>query len=165
MPIPRVLADIVALPDRTYLIVNGAKWGIAGFGSSSGPVWTALLYNPAKPLGARFSILASTTISRLYHSEAILAMDGRVIIAGSTPNQDSNTPANMTIHPDEKRIEAYNPPYLSNGATRPNINSVSSTNWNYNTAYTIVSTIPTGNAANLHISLIQVGAGKLFLLI
>jgi hypothetical protein len=88
---------MVPLPDGTFLIVNGAKEGVAGFKLAGDPNFDAVLYNPTQPIGQRFSMLASTTIPRLYHSEAILLPDARVLISGSDPQ----TPG----FPQEKRIE------------------------------------------------------------
>lgn len=61
---------ITALPDGTYLIVNGAHQGVAGFGLASDPNFSALLYDPTQPVGQRLSILNNTIVARLYHSEA-----------------------------------------------------------------------------------------------
>ena len=88
---------MVALPDGTILIVNGAKQGKAGFASATLPNLNAVLYDPSLPIGSRFSIFNSTTIARMYHSEATLLPDGRVIISGSDP-LDKN-------FPEEYRVE------------------------------------------------------------
>jgi hypothetical protein len=106
---------MVALPDGTFLILNGALHGVAGFGLAHGPNLGALLYDPDKPVNQRISILNSTIVARLYHSEvrrvcwpakirtlifatqAILLPDGRVLVSGSDP-QDK-------INPEEFRIE------------------------------------------------------------
>jgi hypothetical protein len=154
MPIARVLHDMVSLPDGTVLILNGATTGCGGFGFASNPVRTAVLYDPGKPKDNRFSILASTTIARLYHSEAVLALDGRVIISGSTPNVDSNTDNSQVIHPTETRIEAYNPPYLTNGKQRPEITNIDWYAWTYGAGYIITANIPTGDIANIVVRLI-----------
>lgn len=95
---------MVALPDGTYLIMNGAQQGFAGFGLAQDPNLMALLYNPTQPLGSRITRLANTTIARLYHSEATLLMDGRVLISGSDPEDG--------VHPQEYRVEIFIPPYL-----------------------------------------------------
>jgi hypothetical protein len=89
---------IVALPDGTYMIVNGAHQGVAGFGLASDPNLSALLYDPSQPVGSRFSILGNTTIARMYHSEATLLPDGRVLISGSDP-QTPGLPEELRIHP------------------------------------------------------------------
>ncbi|KAJ3317269.1 hypothetical protein HDV06_001814 [Boothiomyces sp. JEL0866] len=157
MPMPRVLCDLVALPDQTYLLINGATNGVGGFGAAQKPVLNPILYNPAAQAGKRFTILASTQVERLYHSEAILAIDGRVIVSGSTPNQDSNDDPTKVIHPTEKRIEAFSPPYLLNGVAAPQISAVSSTLLGYNQQFTITTTLPSGKTAGVTVSLINPG--------
>lgn len=57
------------LPDGTFMILNGAHQGVAGFGLASSPNLNALLYDPAKPVNQRISILGNTIVARLYHSE------------------------------------------------------------------------------------------------
>ena len=120
---------MVALPDGTYMIVNGAHQGVAGFGLAGDPNLSALLYDPSQPVGSRFSILGNTTIARLYHSEATLLPDGRVLISGSDPQ----TPG----LPEELRIEVYIPPYLTQGLLQP-ILTVPNTDWAYGKQYRIV---------------------------
>jgi hypothetical protein len=58
---------MVALPDGTYLIMNGAHHGVAGFGLGKDPNLNAVLYDPRKPINSRMSIMANTTVVRLYH--------------------------------------------------------------------------------------------------
>jgi hypothetical protein len=120
---------MVALPDGTFMIVNGAQEGIAGFGGvASDPNLSALLYDPSQPVGLRFSILNSTTIPRMYHSEATLLPDGRVLISGSDPE----TPG----LPEELRIEVYILPYLNQGFIQPTL-TVPNTDWAYGEQYEI----------------------------
>jgi hypothetical protein len=111
LPSFRVLPCIAPLPDGTYLIANGAQHGVGGFGLATNPNLNALLYDPSRPVGSRISIMANTTIARLYHSEAITLLDGRVLISGSDP-QDG-------VNPQEYRVEVFVPPYLLNGKPRP----------------------------------------------
>lgn len=59
-----------ALPDGTFLILNGAHQGVAGFGLGSDPNFNAVLYDPTQAVGQRFSILNNTIVARMYHSEA-----------------------------------------------------------------------------------------------
>jgi hypothetical protein len=103
------------------------RW--AGFNTSSDPVLQSLIYNPKATVGNRFTRSATSTIARMYHSEALLLEDGRVLIAGSAPNAVANE-ANPP-YPDEKRIEAYYPPYLVNGLKRPLIHALSTKYWFY----------------------------------
>ena len=113
---------MVPLPDGTYMIINGAQQGVAGFGLASDPNLSALLYDPSQPIGSRISILNNTTIPRMYHSEATLLPDGRVLISGSDPE--------TTGLNEELRIEVYIPPYLNQGLTQPTV-TVPNTDWAY----------------------------------
>jgi hypothetical protein len=76
---------MVPMPDGTYMIMGGAQQGVAGFGLATEPNLQALLYDPSQPLNSRMSILNTTIVDRLYHSEAILLPDGRVLVSGSDP--------------------------------------------------------------------------------
>lgn len=64
---------IAGLPDGTFLVLNGAQAGVAGFGLGSDPNLNALLYDPTQPVGQRFSILGNTIVARMYHSEATVS--------------------------------------------------------------------------------------------
>ncbi|KAI8929563.1 glyoxal oxidase N-terminus-domain-containing protein [Entophlyctis helioformis] len=119
MPYARVMPDLTLLPDGTVLILNGAQTGWAGFANAEYPVQTAVLYDPYLPVGARMRPLATSTIARLYHSEALLMDDGRVLVFGSTPNANANVDPATVPYPNELRIEVYTPPYLANGGYRP----------------------------------------------
>jgi Domain of unknown function (DUF1929) len=105
---------MTALPDGTFLILNGAHQGRAGFGLASDPNLNAVLYDPRKSVNARMSVMANTTVARLYHSEGILLQDGRVLVSGSDPE---NLPVDNPAYPQEYRVEVFVPPYrLSNAA-------------------------------------------------
>jgi len=145
MPSPRVLPCIAALPDGTYLIANGAKHGVAGFGLASDPNLNAVLYDPTKSVHQRFTIMANTSVARLYHSEAITMADGRVLISGSDP-QDGQ-------HPEEYRVEVFTPPYLLSGLPRPDF-TITNKDWSYGQAVQI--TVTAGSTANLKVSLLGV---------
>ena len=133
LPIGRTMGQFIALPDGTFLIVNGAENGTAGyaqqtltvplgampFGESlaAGPVGQPAIYNPNAPAGSRWSTanLGSSKIPRLYHSSALLLPDGSVMIAGSNPNVDVNL---TTVFPTTYTAEYFYPPYFS-ASTRP----------------------------------------------
>ena len=134
---------MAALPDGTYMILNGAHQGVGGFGTASDPNFNALLYDPSQPVGSRFSILANTTIARMYHSEATLLPDGRVLVSGSDP-EDAR-------FPEELRIEVYIPPYLSQGLTQP-IVTVLDNDWAYGGQYQI--TVQSFQGQALRVSLV-----------
>jgi hypothetical protein len=145
MPSKRVMPCMAALPDGTYMILNGAEQGYAGFGLASDPNLNALLYDPSQPVTSRISILGNTIVARLYHSEATLLPDGRVLVSGSDPQ----TPG----FPEEFRIEVYVPPYLSQGFTQPSF-TITTTDWAYNGQYTISVTLAQGTTSTMRVSLI-----------
>ncbi|EMD36066.1 hypothetical protein CERSUDRAFT_115979 [Gelatoporia subvermispora B] len=145
MPSKRVMTCIVTLPDGTYLIVNGAQIGVAGFGLGEDPNLGALLYDPVQPVHQRISILNTTIVARLYHSESTLLPDGRVLITGSDPQ----TPG----LPEEFRVEVYIPPYLSTGKTQPTFD-ITEHDWDYNGQYEITVQLFEGTTDTMNISLI-----------
>jgi hypothetical protein len=147
MPSKRVLTCMTALPDGTYLILNGAHQGFAGFGLASDPNHNAVLYDPRKPVHSRFSVMANTTIDRLYHSEAILLDDGRVLVSGSDPEDN--------IHPQEYRVEVFIPPYLMGDVVQPVI-ELSSHDWDYGQQVTL--TAANSSAPITKVSLLGAGS-------
>lgn len=133
---PRTMGQFIILPDGKLLVVNGAVNGTAGYAQrtytietwgdmpygeslANGPVFTPAIYDPNAPAGSRWSNagLEASTIPRMYHSSAMLLPDGSVIIAGSNPNVDVNTTAQVT-YPTEYRAEIFYPPYFG-ASTRP----------------------------------------------
>jgi hypothetical protein len=167
MPSKRVMPNMVALPDGTYLILNGAQEGVAGFGLADNPNLNAVQYDPSKPglslcfspillfilylpkfaiVNQRMSVLANTTVARLYHSEAILLNDGRVLVSGSDPQDER--------FPEEYRIEVFLPPYLLSGLAPPNY-SIADTDWDYSGNYVLSNVqIPSGSDSAVRVSLI-----------
>jgi hypothetical protein len=135
MPSRRVMSCMATLPDGTFLILNGAEQGAAGFGLGENPNLNALLYDSRKPLNQRISVMANTTIARMYHSEAVLMDDGRVLVSGSDP--EDNT------HPQEYRYEVFLPPYLLSGAVQPAF-TLSQTDWNWEADYSFTVTSSSG---------------------
>lgn len=133
---------MAGLPDGTYLIVNGGQQGVAGFGLASAPNLNAVLYDPSKPAHARMSVMANTSVARMYHSEAIVLLDGRVMISGSDPTGNPTPTAEM--YPNEFRVEVFTPPYLLSGATRPTF-TISNKDWSYGQAATFTVGAATTN--------------------
>ncbi|KAI0018314.1 putative glyoxal oxidase [Xylariomycetidae sp. FL0641] len=139
MPSKRVLTCMAPLPDGTYLINNGAMEGYAGFGLADIPNYSALLYDPKQPLNQRISVMANTTIARMYHSETITLLDGRLLVTGSDPEDG--------VHPEEMRVEVFTPPYLLSDKPRPSF-TVADTDWSYGeqVAFTLGAPPPAGAA-------------------
>ncbi|KAK8212979.1 hypothetical protein BKA81DRAFT_316641 [Phyllosticta paracitricarpa] len=146
MPSTRVIGCMTALPDGTFLILNGAHQGTAGFGLGVDPNLNALLYDPTKPVNQRISIMANTTIGRLYHSEAVLMDDGRVLVSGSDPEDPR--------YPQEYRLEVFNPPYMlkSKNATRPSFNINNNIDWAY--GQQVSFTVTNADTSKLKVSLL-----------
>jgi hypothetical protein len=122
MPEGRGMPDGVLLADGTIVFLNGCSRGAQGFGLSARPTQEALLYTPGVPLGKRWSRLAASAIPRVYHSVALLLLDGTIMIAGSNPVEQPVLKATRDIpFATEFRIEIYTPPYLSgpNAEKRP----------------------------------------------
>jgi hypothetical protein len=140
---------IAGLPDGTYLIVNGGQHGVAGFGLGGDPNYNAVLYDPTKEVNQRMSIMANTTVARLYHSEAIVLLDGRVMISGSDPTGDYGGVTGE--FPEEFRVEVFTPPYLLSGLPRPTFN-IADKDWAYTGVYTF--TVTSGSASGLVVSLL-----------
>ncbi|KAM3067190.1 hypothetical protein ACMFMG_005441 [Clarireedia jacksonii] len=145
MPSKRVISSMVALPDGTFLILNGAQQGFAGFGLATSPNHNAVLYDPSKPLHSRMSVLANTTIDRLYHNEAVLLPDGRVLVTGSDPED--------LRFVQEYRVEVFIPPYLMGGVQQPNVTLINGDDFGYSDTISISVTLYHGSTASMRVSL------------
>ncbi|RDL31534.1 DUF1929-domain-containing protein [Venustampulla echinocandica] len=122
MPEGRGMVEGTLLPDGTVVWLNGGNHGAQGFGLMKDPTLEALLYDPAKPLGQRFSTLASSTVPRLYHSVALLLLDGTLMVTGSNPvEMPMLKPDAKNPYVTDFRVEIYTPPYLQgdNAKRRP----------------------------------------------
>ncbi|KAF3941488.1 hypothetical protein ABW19_dt0210445 [Dactylella cylindrospora] len=124
MPQGRVMVEGVLLADGKVLLINGGKSnkGAQGFDLASDPTLTPLIYDPNLPVGQRFTEYPASPIPRLYHSVALLLLDGSVLVAGSNPVEQPILEPN-TQHPyvTEFRVERWTPPYLvgENANRRP----------------------------------------------
>jgi Domain of unknown function (DUF4082)/Galactose oxidase-like, Early set domain/Divergent InlB B-repeat domain/Kelch motif len=94
--------NAVLLPDGKVLVTGGTSG--PGFNDTTSPVFAAEMWDPVTEL---WTLMASATIPRLYHSAALLLPDGRVLSTGGNGYPDT---------------EVYSPPYLFKGA-RPTITS------------------------------------------
>ncbi|CAE6492836.1 unnamed protein product [Rhizoctonia solani] len=162
MPEGRIMPDAVILPDGKILLVNGAKTGVAGYGNvpdliglsnADNPAYTPVLYDPKAAVGRRFNStgMPASSIPRLYHSVATLLPDGRVMVAGSNPNENVETRTYRT----EYQVEYINPPYMFK--KRPTFTGLPE-KWNYGQTMTInVALPPTLNPPTLSVSLMDLG--------
>ncbi|KAF1951681.1 glyoxal oxidase [Byssothecium circinans] len=120
MPEGRGMVEGTLLADGTVIWVNGAKEGAQGFNIARDPSLDVLIYDGAQPLGRRWSTGPKSTIARLYHSVALLLLDGTLLISGSNPVEMPMLQPDAA-HPyvTEFRNEIYTPPYLQGNPTRP----------------------------------------------
>ncbi|KAL8777290.1 MAG: hypothetical protein Q9194_002635 [Teloschistes cf. exilis] len=155
MPEGRGMVEGTLLPDGSVIWVNGCNLGAQGFGVAKNPTLEVLIYDPAKPVGQRFTTGPTSGIARLYHSVALLLLDGTLMIAGSNPvEQPVLTPVPNRVPSEdfvtEFRVEIYTPPYLSgaNANKRPTGMTLSSKSLKADgSTFTVKFTAPAGNKA------------------
>ena len=131
---PRIMPELVHLPNGQVLIINGGKTGFAALnsvanpvGSSNAdhPVLTPSLYTPDAPLGKRISNagMPTTNIPRMYHSSVSLTPQGNFLVAGNNPNMNFTPPGTPGIKfPSELRVETLDPPFMQ--MARPSIHTL-----------------------------------------
>jgi hypothetical protein len=84
-----------------------------GFNDPAGSVHAAEVWNPTTGV---WTALASNTVTRMYHSTAVLLPDGRVLHTGSGEGQKEV---------NQRNAEIFSPPYLFKGS-RPTISDAPS---------------------------------------
>lgn len=146
MPQARAMGDMVLLPSREVLIINGAGAGSQGWGGASNAVTSPDLYKPYNAAGTRFQTLTGTTIPRVYHSTANLIQDGSVIVAGSNTHQFYTFTGQF---PTELRVERFIPPYMA--ANGPVVTAGPAT-LAYGAAFT--ATVTANNPTTIELNLI-----------
>jgi hypothetical protein len=102
MQFARRQLNAVLLPDGRVLVTGGTS--SPGFNDPTGAVLPAELWDPATE---QWTVLASATVPRVYHSATLLLPDGRVLSTGGNGHTE---------------VEIFEPPYLFKGA-RPTISS------------------------------------------
>ncbi|KAF3482267.1 uncharacterized protein GIQ15_05026 [Arthroderma uncinatum] len=117
MPSGRVMVEGTLLPDGTIVWLNGCSRGAQGFGIAKDPVYDPWIYNPHASHVERWAVGGSTNIARMYHSVALLLLDGTVMVAGSNPVEQPvlvpNPKDPKLAYVTEFRVEIYTPHYLS----------------------------------------------------
>ncbi|XP_024385531.1 aldehyde oxidase GLOX isoform X3 [Physcomitrium patens] len=153
MPIPRCMGDMILLPTRDVMIINGAQQGSQGWTNAINPAFSPVLYYTYASPGYRMLTMAPTTIARMYHSTANLMQDGRIFIAGSNPHQFYVFDVD---YPTELRLEAFSPHYLapSHDLQRPTV-TVSPLQITYNTPFTVTVSAPVTLAGPPEINLVS----------
>ena len=142
MRFARTYHTLTVLPDGSVVATGG--------GPTTAPLDTANAIRQAElwdPIGETWITMAAMNAPRLYHSEALLMPDGRVVVMGSGRFDDNHVPQ------DQYNGEFFSPPYLFKGP-RPIIGSAPST-----IAFGSVFTIGTPDAARISkVSLIRSGS-------
>eukprot|EP00850_Spirogloea_muscicola_P011011 SM000067S20288 [mRNA] locus=s67:42880:46265:+ [translate_table: standard] len=109
MPTPRVLGSLNILADGTLLLSCGAKAGRAHLTQNwmGSPNFFPVLYMPGNSVGSRMRELqANATKARGYHTVATTFVDGRVLVAGSNPNNGNNI-TSVGIYPTDLTLQPF----------------------------------------------------------
>jgi len=141
MNFARVYHTLTLLPDGTVLATGGGPTTDAV--GVDNAVLAAELWNPATET---WTTLAAMQRPRLYHSNALLLADARVLVLGGGRFNGGNAPT------DQLSSEIFSPPYLFKGA-RPVITAAPST-----AAYGSGLSVQTPDAASIgSVVLIRLG--------
>ena len=142
MAFARTYHNSTILPDGSVLVTGG--------GTTTNAIGTSDAVLPAElwsPTTETWTTLAAMNAPRLYHSEALLMPDARVLISGGGRYNDDTEPT------DQFSLEFFEPPYLFKGP-RPTISSAPS-----QLSYAQNFTVQTPDAARIAtVSLIRFGA-------
>jgi len=142
MSFARTYHQMTMLPDGNVLVTGGGPTTAATDTANA-----ILAAESWSPVTETWTTLAAMTAPRLYHSEALLLPDGRVLVAGGGRFDDTTLPT------DQFSAEYFSPPYLFKGP-RPVIASAPTT-LQYGQAFTV----QTPDAARIgRVSLIRFGA-------
>jgi galactose oxidase-like protein/Kelch motif protein len=142
MVFPRTYHNMTLLPDGTVLVTGGGTTTNA-IGVDNA-VLPAELWSPATET---WTTMASMQNPRLYHSNALLMPDGRVLVLGGGRFTGNDDPT------DQLSSQFYSPPYLFKGA-RPTIASAPAT-----TTYGATIAVQTPDAASIaKVSFIKLGS-------
>jgi hypothetical protein len=132
----RLHLNAVLLPDSTVFVTGGSlkqeDVPLARLQSE--------IYDPVKD---EWTLTASCTVPRLYHSTALLLPDGRVVAAGGNPDATQFVQWDKDPTHEEMRLEIFSPPYLFKGP-RPTIAAAPA-----NTTYGAIEQIASPDAANI----------------
>ena len=112
MAFPRTYHTATLLPDGNVLVTGGGT--TTGATDVTHAVKAAEMWSPTTE---KWTTLGSGNAPRLYHSEALLLPDGRVLVCGGGRFNDG-----PSLPTDQLNAEFFSPPYLFKGS-RPAITS------------------------------------------
>ncbi len=140
MGFDRLFPNAVLLPDGSVVVVSADKPG-----AGSMPVLQAEIYNDDPSFPNTWRTVAASTVKRGYHSTAVLLPDARVLVGGGEKR--------------EQDYEIFQPPYLTNGTQRPQIQNPPATlNMKYNFFYTLSYAPMTGGVTVDRVALMAPGS-------
>ena len=152
MSVGRRQHNLTVLADGSVLATGGQSRSVDGLVDLDYPVFAAERWDPAT---GGWTVLASASRVREYHSSAALLPDGRVLTGGGGICGTCQTKGYL-----EKNIEYFEPPYLFRNdgsgqpATRPVIDSAPAT-----AGYGQSIAISTGQASSIaKVGLVRLGA-------
>jgi hypothetical protein len=143
MAFARTYHNTTLLPDGNVLVTGGGT--TTDEGDIPHAVLAAESWSPATEM---WTTLAPMSIPRLYHSEALLLPDGRVLVSGGGRFHDGTDPT------DQFSVEFFAPPYLFKGP-RPIIASPAPSQLLYGQNFTVVTPDATRIA---NVTLIRLGS-------
>ena len=152
MSVGRRQANLTVLADGSVLATGGQSSSVNGLVDLQNPVFAAERWDPATET---WTVLASASRVRQYHSTATLLPDGRVMTGGGGICDTCATNGYL-----EKNIEYFSPPYLftkdgtGSPAPRPVIGSAPAT-----TGYAQTFAVSTEQAGSIEkVGLVRLGA-------
>ena len=138
MAFPRRQLNTTVLPTGEVLVTSGSSG--TGFNDNALAVHAAEMWNPNT---GRWTVLASNSVNRTYHSTSILLPDGRILHTGGEGGEKATS----------RGAELFSPPYLFKGP-RPTITSAPQL-----VHYGASFTVGTPDASNVaKVSFISLGA-------
>jgi hypothetical protein len=139
---------------NAVILANGKVMATGGSAGSGFNPATNIVYTPEvwDPATGNWTQMANYKVPRLYHSETVLLLDGRVLSDGGGQPAASGLPDNFNA-------EIYSPPYLFNpdgsavSSSRPIITSVPTTTTYGGSMQLTVQNVAAGTASVLWIKL------------
>ena len=125
MSVPRRHLNATILPDGTVLVTGGTKGGGFDDVSDADAARAAEIWDPRVGQTGKWTTLASSSVTRVYHSVSMLLPNGTVL-HGASGNAMVNDNGQISPAPDRMSHEIFSPPYMFKGV-QPTITSAPGT--------------------------------------